>query len=1087
MWYVYVVAALILCVSRVWAQPEGVTTSPFDGQSDVSTSACVRVRAPSPIFPSSVSGHLPVSSASGQQMEPTVLVVRRSVVETTDREDWNRRSVVGAVSIVDERTIEWKPRRLMPGTTYHCVIQGLVTQSPTGQVQVPPLEFDFTTSPDVPKVATTTFDSVDVVQCSTIVWIRFTEALDNDLTVSDLVTVQQPDANGSFVPVHQAQVLRASRNMVAVFSRDGWLPSIPLRIDVNLSKITGNTNDDRRLEAMVRGAGRIMVTAQTADGRTLPEAVLTAAAANEAVVSAGGRLVATMPEYADDRYRFVRWESPNVPSANNLTASTLDLPISCAQLQATLDLRAIYEPIDSIDVSISVDSLGDVTVSDQDGRVLAIVVDSTKLRIATSVQRLSILAQSASGATFTSWSSSIIGCNGNTSPALSIPQSVLLTSGSHSGSHGQMQGGGGPPVNNVPHVQLKPQFQKLTPATGERFRLRAKLANSQIEELHPIDQHIQFTTETEFEDVQREYRTVCVVADDCWEITGYQDAAKGNAVWFAKGQRELCVESELLNPENTLTIFGQRIPIDLRIDRVLLSSEHDDDVLLDRQPHAETRIDIDKRVSIRGVETWQPLFATNCVVSNIAQQRVGLRCGDEVRITVRAANQRGEEWRWWSNRPKYVQPRSGVPRPGAHVFVLTISEDLAQFDAKSCDGADLGHREIAMRAAFRQQFVVDSIALRVRTNARGERWKAEFKERWFDPLTYYDRALDEPYGCRQLEYVPRRGTIVKIKFSRPLDVTTINAGGITASCFANILHTDPQERNLDFTTSSSDRGNTNLLSSTGQFLDKVEMSIFEPGTKPVKQAMHMGIIDLTCTNGIRSVDNEPLIASRQFTLNRMEIPGFGLRMSDAVFAFDGDTDWFIMENTGELYHALYGMNIALSGAPNAADGFVRYPDCGQQQSWAGDCTVDYSDEGGAFSFGDREIWAQTAWMDADDKAFARIGSWDEDCKNNDRCLVNRIQGVLDSIRVRANTYRTDQGADFAKNIPFELISLGSGLISALLPIKEQDDQLGEATHFEGIETLWGMSAATAPRILIKVENAEYRLRGQWFVSRAVVR
>ena len=1086
MWYVSVVAALVLCLSRLCAQPEGVTTSPFDGQSDVSTSASVRVRAPSPILASSISGRLPASSSSGQQMEPTVLVVRRSVVETMDRKDWTRRSVVGAVSFVDERTIEWKPRRLMPGTTYHCVIQGLMTQSPTGPVPVSPMEFDFTTTPDVPKVTTTTLDSIDIIQCSTIVWIRFTEALDNDLTLNDLITVQQPEQNGMWVPQHQALIFRAGRNMVAVAPREGWNTFVPLRINVQLSKITGNADDDRHLEAMVRGAGRVLVTAQTADGQTLPESVLTAASANDAVVSAGGRLVATMPEYADDRYRFVRWESPNVPSADKVTTSVLDLAMSCQQLQANLDLRAIYEPIDSIDVSITVDSLGDVTVTDQDGRVLAVVVDSMKLRVATTVQRLNVLAQSTPGASFTSWNSSIIGCNGNLSPALSIPQSVLLTSAAHAGSAGQMQGGG-PQANNVPHVSLNPRFQKLTPATGERFRLRAKLANSQVEEQHRIDQHIQFTTETEFEDVQRVFRTVCVVADDCWEITGYQDAAKGNAVWFAKGRRELCVESELLNPENTLTIFGQRIPIDLRIDRVLLGSENDDNVLLDRKPHSETRIDVDKLVSVRGVEMWQPLFATNCVVSNIAQQRVGLRCGDEVRITVRAAVQRGEEWRWWSNRPKYVQPRTGSPRPGAHVFTLTISEDLAQFDAKSCDGADLGHREIALRAAFRQQFVVDSIALRVRTNARGERWKAEFKERWFDPLTYYDRASDEPHGSRQLEYVPRRGTTVKIKFSRPLDVTTINAGGITASSFANILHTDPQEKNLDFTTSSSDRGNTNLLSSTGQFLDKVEMSIFEPDTKPVKQALHMGIIDLTCTNSIRSVDNEPLIAARQFTLNRMEIPGFGLRMSDATFAFDGDTDWFILENTGELYHALYGVNIASGGASNVADGFVRYPDCGQQQTWAGDCTVDYSDDGSAFSFGNREIWAQTSWMDSDDLAFARIGSWDEDCKNNDRCLVNRIQDVLDSIRVRASIYRSNQGADIATNVPFELISLGSSLISALLPIEEQDDQLGEATYIEAIDTLWGMSAPTAPRILINVENAEYRLRGQWFVSRAVVR
>jgi hypothetical protein len=211
-------------------------------------------------------------------------------------------------------------------------------------------------------------------------------------------------------------------------------------------------------------------------------------------------------------------------------------------------------------------------------------------------------------------------------------------------------------------------------------------------------------------------------------------------------------------------------------------------------------------------------------------------------------------------------------------------------------------------------------------------------------------------------------------------------------------------------------------------------------------------------------------------------------MSTATFEFDGDTDWTPWENSGELYHALYGMNIARSGPANKADGFVRYPDCSQQQTGGGDCTADYGDSDGVpFSFGDREIWAQTAWMDADDIAFARIGSWDEDCKNNDRCLVNRILDVLGELRDRADQFKRDQGPDISKTIPADLVALSSSLISALLPIQEQDDHIGEATYLEGLSTLWGMSGPTAPRIQIATENADYRLRGVWFTSRAVVR
>ncbi len=1087
MWLRCFLAALCFSAVASWAQIDVLSTMPYDGQTDVSPAACVRVRAPSQIHPISVSGAFPRIARDHHQIEPTILVIRKTVQETIDRTDWARFSVIGSCNLVDEQTVEWRPRRLMPGTAYHCVVQGLQVQSGSGTSSLPVVEFDFTTAGNVPQVTASTMDTLSIITCQTPIWVQFSSNVADDVSLYDLVSVEQPTSDGSWNRSDQARIQRVSRDMIAIIPQHGWHAGMPLRTWILMSKITGNHADDRRLESIVRGASRIVVTPYSDDAGPLPESILSAAEKNTAVVTEQERVVASMPAYADERWRFVRWDCSSLQSVHNTTTSTLDVALPCQQMQERFDLRAIYEYIDTVEVSIVTDSLGTVDVSDQDGRLLTSVSDSATIAVGPDVSRLLLVARSVSGATFSAWSSSVSGIGGIPAPSVSIPVSALITSALPPGLGPQQSGASGL-AQNQPNVYVNPKFLKPTINQGERYRLRARLMNSQPEELHPIYEHIQFTTPQEFEEPKRETRSVCVVADECWEITGYHDAAVGPPVWFTKGRRELCVESDLLDPENTLVIFGRRIPIDLRIERVLLSSENDNDVILNRYPNTETRIEVERQVFIQNVERWLPVAGPDCFVNGIAQTRFGVRCGDKVRITVRPSAKRGEQWRWWSFRSNYVQPRPAEPINGAQVFTLTVAENLAHFDATSCDGTLLGNREIAMRAAFRQQFVVDSIALRVRVNARGDRYKAEFKQRWFDPYNYYDRASDEPAACRQLEYVAARGTTLRLRFSRPVDVPTVYAGGITANSLANILHTDPQARNLDFSTASSDRGNTTFFSSGGQFLDIVEFSVFEPGTRPIKQALHMGVVDLWCLTSIRSADNEPLVTSAQFTLNRMEIPGFGLRMSTAKFAFDGDGDWSPWENSGEAYHALYGMNIAQTGAANRADGFVRYPDCRQQQTWSGDCTIDVGDgKDDIFSFGDREIWAQTAWMDVDDVAFAQIGSWEEDCKSNDRCLVNRIQDVLDELRDRADQFKRDQGPDAAKTIPADLIALAASLINALLPIQEQDDHIGEATFMEGLGTLWGMSSPTAPRIQISTENADYRMRGVWFTSRAVVR
>lgn len=128
MWFRSFLVALCLSAVASWAQIDVLSTMPYDGQPDVSPSAGVRVRAPSPIHPASVSGNYPRTTRWIERLEPTILVIRKSVQETVERTQWSRFSVIGTAVLTDEHTVEWRPRRLMPGTAYHCVVQGLLIQ-----------------------------------------------------------------------------------------------------------------------------------------------------------------------------------------------------------------------------------------------------------------------------------------------------------------------------------------------------------------------------------------------------------------------------------------------------------------------------------------------------------------------------------------------------------------------------------------------------------------------------------------------------------------------------------------------------------------------------------------------------------------------------------------------------------------------------------------------------------------------------------------------------------------------------------------------------------------------------------------------
>ncbi|HBB24916.1 MAG TPA: hypothetical protein DCZ59_01490, partial [Bacteroidetes bacterium] len=277
----------------------------------------------------------------------------------------------------------------------------------------------------VPRLGASTLDSQQVVSCSSVIWLAFTSPIDDDVSMYDLLEVEQQRPDGTWAPAPRCQIQRATRSLAAIGSTSGWNPGLTLRVNAHLSRITGEVADDRRLEAMVRGASRLNVRCVSTDGRAMSETLDSAARRLCGVITPTSGVALAMPEYSDDRWRFVRWECSKIPQVHGSTSPAVQSPVDCATLQPEIEARAVYEFVDTIAVTISADSLGVVVVSDQDGRELAVVEDDVTLMVDTTITRLFLSARPLTGATFSAWTSNISGCQAITAPSVTVPVTSL--------------------------------------------------------------------------------------------------------------------------------------------------------------------------------------------------------------------------------------------------------------------------------------------------------------------------------------------------------------------------------------------------------------------------------------------------------------------------------------------------------------------------------------------------------------------------------------------------------------------------------------------------------------------------------------
>ena len=1077
-----ILAMVFLGVLFAQAQPQPLLQPifPLPGQDAVDVTSSIVVRAPAPVDPGTVATFYPNAAPNGWRPDnPTILVVREEVARTTPRELWVRSAIHGTTSLDDNRTVRWKPARLLPRTTYRCVVSGIALAPQQGGRLCPPIEYSFTTACPVATVRATTLDTLRVLTCQQPITVQLKDPLPTPASAYHLITVEQHTREGTWTTVPTAITVASDLLHATVLPRTSWPAGRPIRLRCALEQLTGDPLTTYVRQSVVRGATTVTTSVRTVDGSTPPPSIVSFFDTTTRVVLSGRSVELAAPANLPAPWRFTGWDVPRDYATTSEDIHRVSVSVDCANAPSTLSIVARIERIDSVDLELQLDSGGRVDVYDRDGALRGSHAQSGTIRVAVLQAPYTFNAVPNANMSFTAWQRAPQGSAGSHAASLIIHASSLVGMNGGGPSHGHL------PSGNV----VNPKFTPLNPYRTERYRLVARIADDDADALFNVDNAVQFTTAREFEDVSPGTRTVCVVAQRCWEITGYHDPSLGPPVRFNTPVQEYCHTAALLDPENTITFFARRKRIDLRVERVALGSEDPLHVLPDRTPHPETQIDVAKREIVRGIEQWIPLGKVTCSTPQDLFERYELRCGDQVRLTVRAATHRGDEWRWWSVRNNYTIPATERQSTAGGVFTLVIDDDIARFDGQTCDARPTGKREVRVQAAFRRLFAVASMSMRIRTVQDFDRTKSRFEERWFDPLTYYERQADEPRGGRHLEYVPRKGTIIKVKYTLPVDAPSILAGGMTASSWDNYLITAPQTQGLDFSVATGDRGNTNLLPTTGQSPDIVEFAIYDPATRPIQQALHFGIVDVTCGSGVRSIYNEPLAAPYTFTAQHIELPGFGLRLQRADIEYDGDWDVWPFVMKGEIYNAIYGGNLAIDGAHHTSTAFTRLPVCNEQQGKANECTIAYTDDDKSLGYGDRAMWLQTMWMDGFDKAWWMMSTWDEDCKDEDDCLVNRMDDVVAIVKRGVDAYAgkgDSTNLNWDSSLP-ELIKAGADLIATLLPPDEQDDFLGEGTFLEDIGSRWGMRTAQAPRIVVDHENIRYHLRGQWYVSKAVVR
>lgn len=1060
---------------------ELVLQFPRDGLVGVSNRPVITITAPDSILPESITFQYPDVPVGGSPSSvPTIHLVEANTPLRTG-------SVPGTYELVDAHTLTFTPFYLKPGTTYHLTVQGLEGRALTPFPSTIPYQThssQFTTAPSIPALVSCNIATIPYLGCTEPIVLQFDGDVAHGLGRPErFISILEVTNSGETAPLPVS--LQVDGSQVRVLPHEGrWRQGAVLYVTVDPSPITGDTVARYEGATQIRSATRLDIRVREKNGNPLSQDIVSAYNQLDQII-ASNAITLTPLTPPDESYRFIRWESPHIASLlTHFTGQTTlksHVTIPCDLYRDTIVLTAIVERIDSMPLTITVGDGGLVEIYDRDHQLIGRVTDSLTLTYRPADGDMRVIARPASGYRFTSWQAPYTCHHTAPSPAIVINQAVV------------MQGLSG----SLTSLMLTPNFNVQYPSgsppaqLGEIFRLTATITDMDPDPGFNAGEGVFFTTKSAFEDVIQRTERVCVKAQPCWQIVGYSITGTGFTEWLDPVQ-EYCVAAELLSPENTVVFYVERKPLHLRIDHIVMRDDDPASRVVGKRPPSGSYVEVEKRSkTITGATRWARLHQSVCEDDDqVAFNPYQLRCGDVVRLTCRSSEVTNLHWRFFQDLPRYIIPSLVEKGDTYSVYELVIDDPLAHFTAVTCDGVSLQEREVRLRACFQQAFGIEAISMKLRVYDGKDRKTATFVERWTHPLLVRELQTDEPKGGRQMEYIPFYGTEVKVAFTYPIDIRTIYNGGLQVHSFSNVIPEDPLADNLSFTASSSDAEHVSFEPVDGRMATTAVFRLCDPSTTPRMQALYCGFNRLSVFNTVTSSDGVPLRATVNILLNTMELPPLFVQWDNVEYEFDGDNDFWIIKNYGDTYQALFGANVGQDGFHHVTTTVQQLPDCSDQQGTPpGECTTPYDDKGPPLSFGQRVVWAEPLWMDYGDKLWWQVVSYDEDCKDQNDCLVNRLPTLLDDIEGRIKKYEEPYvgGTISQDRLLLELLGIGITTLRTAIAPDDQDEYLGEATMLEGFTDLWGVHTATTPLKTLRHSNATYRMRVRLLPYKSVVR
>ncbi len=1077
--FVVAMCATIGTAPSLLAQPPSLVVQfPRDGLVDVSNQPVITVTCADSLLPESISFGYPDHTVGGLSV-PTVTLVEDQGPGTP---------LHGRYALVDHHTLTFRPYHLAANTTYRVTVSGVmayVARPIAGPVVLPEVTWRFTTAAEIPRYLSTTLDKAPYLGCKEPIDIHFSGDVARGWEHPErLVRVYDVTNQAFSAPISCPVEVRGS-SMRLLPPDGGWPPGALVNLVVDPSSHTGDPLDRHEILSQVRSAGRLDFSVIEKDGDTLPDDLIAMYDSLDRTITAGNYSLATLLaplEYQRGLYRFVGWKTP----VENLNLEThTDVTISCDLLLAKIPITAIVDKIDSISMTIVAGDGGVVEIYDQADNLRARVTDTLVLGFGPETASMRLVARPDSSYRFAAWSapSSILHASPSPAIVVNLPLAQHLQAvQAATGRNTVLTPGFTPNVN--------PNNPTNSPI-GEQYRLVASITTPNPEPGYDHHDGAFFTTRREFEDVKTRTEEVCIQAQPCWQIIGYTITASGTTVWIDPAN-DLCVTAPLTSPENAIIFYIERKPILLRMEHIVMNTDDPNTRIIGRRPRSGEYVEVSRRVkSVTGTDHWERLVSTVCEDNQrVAYNLYEFRCGDAVRFTCRTFTQRQLLWRFFQDLPGYVIPTLVSSNETVSVYQLVVDEPLALFIGTTCAGNPLQEREIRLRACFRQDFGIEAIGMTVRVRNGSDRSKATWEFRYRAPEQLREREEDEPFGGRHMEYIPNFGAEIKVVFTQPVDVRTLYNRGAMVSSRGNILPNDPSMTPLDHTFYTYNDEHVSFEPLDGRLPTTLVFRLCDPQTSPRQQTLYGGDNILRLFSSITSLDGIPLRTDANILLSSMELPPLFVEWDQVRFDYDGDPDFLFLENAGETYHVLYGANIAKDGFHNVRSTVKRIPICDEQQGIPpNECTIPYSDKGPAYSFGNRVVFAEPNWMDHADVPWLNVVSYDEDCKDVDDCLINRLPMVLDDLEQRIEKYQQPYtgGNISSEQLVMELLGVGVTALRTILTPDEEDQHLGEATFLEGRSTMWGTKTATAPYVTIRHSNATYRFRSRFLPMKAVVR